>query len=1486
MASLILMFSLVMISIFNADISGPDIPESECYPSFGKLETPQPQMETNIPNPRGIRESTIESTSHGGSWLDSFDDDTGIDWAMSDNLLLYKSNVKIKKLILSKPFEKDFSTVGLWHFDEGSGITVYDETDNYNNGTLGGDGVGTDLPSWTTGKFDSALGFDGVDDYIAISDNSSLRLREAFTLHVWVKPISSTGGTWQTILEKGSDSYGMYFSNDLTFQVYNGGLNPVNIKTPPVTLGEWYHLVSTYDKFEGFRKLYLNGELVASSTHSSNISDSVGNPLGINRHPNNGDAFFNGIIDEVAICNRSLTAPEIYSLYGGDRYHITGNITSKIITLPANMHWDTIFINKTQPRNSYLNVTVLDASNDKLIPGALKYIDQGEFDISYIDPLKYPSIKLNATFEGNGSTTATLYSWGVSWLGDNCWKDSIFGGDKVDKEDKLTLDGNMIFSGSLYGIGTIDSNAAAIWHLDENTGTVVEDAYRNKDGNIQGGASWTSGKYGTSLSFDGVDDYVNAPSVFSGNGDITMSAWVKFDTISYSSYPRIIFIGKPMSNQAIQMFEMNGTGQLGVGRWNGPRAITTKYYNDGSWHQVVGRFYNRNTYDIFVDGEFEASNSGAYSIPSDGITMIGGRPYSEYWKGSIDEVIMYKRALTDLEIRNWYYSIKDIKSKSIDLPEGTHWDQLIINKTESPNGWLNITILDGNTNQPIEGYFNLKDTVIDISSIDPILHKSIKLNAQAGENSFGLVTLHDWSVNWTTNTPPKINGIIEVSNTVYRTNNTQIHINVSDSCDPPQRLTVDIGYKSPKDSTWKNEYLSNFHLENDTWVITFTPTKNADIGYYSFEVICKDSFESEVTKNFENIIEVLNNPPTKPNVTILPKTPNTNDDLRAYVTNSTDIEAEPITYYYEWYKNTELQPELTTELVPAIYTFKNESWKCIVTPNDGYDNGPGAEVEAFIRNLQPEILTIGNFSGEVGIPFELKLEASDDDNNISDLTWALNSIIDFLIIEPDTGILTGTPNLEGYFFINVSVRDSDGGVDWLQFRLNIIKVNRPPIITTIDIGSAKTGEFYYLDCNATDDFTSSELLKWGLNTNASWLKINITTGELSGTPSKTDAGWSWVNITLIDDEGGRTYRYFVLNISQSPNILPKLSSSKMMPREGDTNMEFKFSVHYSDDDSEPPTIIQVVIDEVRLDLELLPGETPYKGKYEIITKLPKGEHTFYFMASDGTDTITTEHFQTPYIKDARADEPTEINWTWINLIVIIVIIIIIILLVILLRKKKQRSKEEEILSKQPQLKKPIITPVLKSSQIPTPGTELRETSQISTSYEPQPLSPDSRKTPALPPVTEYTEQVTLIPDEGQEVPEIVEDSESTLEDHQDVVVDLPTDGLDAELKSERVVEEPESIFKGVELLPDDAEYLASESPELIEDTRPLTEPMPITPEPEIKDEFSEREVQGSVEKTMENIQPPTDTEQSLDQQPKPKTTQSQPLPEKDKESNN
>jgi len=89
----------------------------------------------------------------------------------------------------------DSSCVLAIKMDENSGTTAHDSSAYANDGTLKNGSVTCadgDCPTWTTGKFGSALSFDGENDYVEVPNSESLQHPDAGTVEYWVKPLGWT----------------------------------------------------------------------------------------------------------------------------------------------------------------------------------------------------------------------------------------------------------------------------------------------------------------------------------------------------------------------------------------------------------------------------------------------------------------------------------------------------------------------------------------------------------------------------------------------------------------------------------------------------------------------------------------------------------------------------------------------------------------------------------------------------------------------------------------------------------------------------------------------------------------------------------------------------------------------------------------------------------------------------------------------------------------------------------------------------------------------------------------------------------------------------------------------------------------------------------------------------------------------------------------------------------------------------------------------
>jgi len=185
-------------------------------------------------------------------------------------------------------------------FDQGSGTTAVDESGNGNNGTIKG-------ASWTEGRFGGALRFDGVDDWVTVTDRAALDLGTSYTLSAWVQPESSN--RWQTVLMKetaGTFGYALYATSDSPPPSAWAGATST-YGTGALPRSSWSHLTVTVGG--GVQRLYVNGTQVASGPVSGAVATDGAFRIGGNSVWSN--EFFKGKIDEVRVYDRTLGADEV-----------------------------------------------------------------------------------------------------------------------------------------------------------------------------------------------------------------------------------------------------------------------------------------------------------------------------------------------------------------------------------------------------------------------------------------------------------------------------------------------------------------------------------------------------------------------------------------------------------------------------------------------------------------------------------------------------------------------------------------------------------------------------------------------------------------------------------------------------------------------------------------------------------------------------------------------------------------------------------------------------------------------------------------------------------------------------------------------------------------------------------------------------------------------------------------------------------------------
>lgn len=206
------------------------------------------------------------------------------------------------------------------------------------------------------------------------------------------------------------------------------------------------------------------------------------------------------------------------------------------------------------------------------------------------------------------------------------------------------------------------------WAFNEGHGSVARDYSGHGDnGQLEGAAQWTQGRFQGGLAFDGSTAGVRVPdSPALEPAQVTVSAWVKAGA-SPGSYRYIVAKGANTCAAASYGLYTGPDGgiafytsrEAGFAWTLSPAAEASAVWN-GQWHNVVGT-YDGSTVRLYLDGRQVGSGTPdptpiAYALPTSNDLSIGAYPWcpSSDFAGDIDEVKLFDRALGAQEIAIGY----------------------------------------------------------------------------------------------------------------------------------------------------------------------------------------------------------------------------------------------------------------------------------------------------------------------------------------------------------------------------------------------------------------------------------------------------------------------------------------------------------------------------------------------------------------------------------------------------------------------------------------------------------------------------------------------------------------------------------------------------------------------------------------------------------------------------------------------------------------
>ena len=253
-----------------------------------------------------------------------------------------------------------------------------------------------------------------------------------------------------------------------------------------------------------------------------------------------------------------------------------------------------------------------------------------------------------------------------------------------------------------YSFVDFDNDLVGFWRMDNrNSSYVIDESGNGNDGSIENGTSFASGKYGDGFVGDGVDNYLHVDDSLSidsiaNNNEMTVCAWTYRTSNSNSHGAHQGVLGQYWASgihgynrKSFAIAEGITAPDGGYGffvsrdgsAWQDAHSDATVALNE--WHHLCGVVENSGIVKLYIDGVVQSdtgSVSGIYN--ADAPFTIGTYWYSGsssldstlFFNGSVDEVLLFNRGLSQSEIRAIYNSSEyaSFANNYTNLDDGNH----------------------------------------------------------------------------------------------------------------------------------------------------------------------------------------------------------------------------------------------------------------------------------------------------------------------------------------------------------------------------------------------------------------------------------------------------------------------------------------------------------------------------------------------------------------------------------------------------------------------------------------------------------------------------------------------------------------------------------------------------------------------------------------------------------------------------------------------
>lgn len=554
-----------------------------------------------------------------------------------------------------------------------SGMTNWWMADSNAKDFIGGqNGTFTNGVSLAAGKVGNAFSFNGVNQYVAISNSDVLPGN--FSMDAWIYPTTVANDAWifsKELANPINTPVGFYVeAGGKVVAGTRGSSGHTQYRTNDVVIvpNQWQHIVVTYNGSAGQGtgqsfKIYVNGINYPSSP-TGQFTDQSGGTIGtpysngnakIGSHYNGISGFFPGLIDELEIFNRILTPTEVVNLFdsgtagkcvtnlsvqksdSADPIAIGNDLIYTItVAYRGSSPGTNIVATDTLPANvAFVNASAGCSNSSGTVTCNIGTLNNAETSVKTI------------TVTPAASTYGTTLSNTVSVTSDAVETDTS------DNSATETTD-----------VGCIAKpTGMTAWWRANNT---AADIIGGQNGTLTNGATYAAGKVNQAFSFNGTNQFVSISNMANATSNFSIDAWINPTSVGSDAW--IFSQELPATSTPLGIYVDAGGKLIG---WTRVSGGNSQYRTDSvaivpnQWQHVVATYNGSagtnsgQSWKFYVNGVFfpsattgQFNDQGGASISGNGNAKIGSHysGSSGFFPGLIDEVEIFNRILTQADV--------------------------------------------------------------------------------------------------------------------------------------------------------------------------------------------------------------------------------------------------------------------------------------------------------------------------------------------------------------------------------------------------------------------------------------------------------------------------------------------------------------------------------------------------------------------------------------------------------------------------------------------------------------------------------------------------------------------------------------------------------------------------------------------------------------------------------------------------------------------